>query len=363
MKFAWKILLLTLFIISFSFSDTQDATSIAVLNFEALEMSSGEVNILSRRITSLLVETKKFTVTDRNNMESILEEQSFQLSGCTSSECIVEVGQLLGVQKMLSGSIGQLGQIYMIEMYIIDVATGKIDASSNSTIKGEIELLIESGLADALNKLLNTEVKNNIIVVEEKKLIPEPKLQSVGLVNSELPGRVYVINPVGLLLFGPSASINFQIKEGVYAGPRIRYSAFGLVYNLVASSFQSNYDLHNNSMALGFDITRLKPTKGTNRYWYSSAFIEYDKGSYTGDVGETFEWDGEFANLVIGASNGYRWEMKAGPVLQIGLLSGYAIGLYDEWHYSNSNYYDVSELIKNEPLSYMVFGLDFAIIL
>ena len=71
---------------------SNDKPSIAVLDFEALEMSQGEVEILSRRITSLLVKSNKYLVTDRNNMKSILMEQSFQMSGCTSSECIIEVG-------------------------------------------------------------------------------------------------------------------------------------------------------------------------------------------------------------------------------------------------------------------------------
>ena len=38
-------------------------------------------------------------------MEQILVEQGFQQSGCTTNECMVEVGKLIGVEKIVSGSI------------------------------------------------------------------------------------------------------------------------------------------------------------------------------------------------------------------------------------------------------------------
>ena len=52
---------------------------------------------------------------ERNQMEEILNEQGFQQSGCTSAECAAEVGALLGVQNMVSGSFGLLGNTYTID--------------------------------------------------------------------------------------------------------------------------------------------------------------------------------------------------------------------------------------------------------
>ena len=56
-------------------------------------------------------------------MSQILEEQDFQLTGCTTNECAVEIGQLIGAQHMLDGSIGKFGTVYTIDMKIIDVDT------------------------------------------------------------------------------------------------------------------------------------------------------------------------------------------------------------------------------------------------
>jgi len=149
-----RFTILFILLITVTAVSAQDKTSIAVWDFEAMGLNSQEVDILSRRVVSLLVSTNQYIVTDRNNMKAILEEQSFQASGCASNECIVEIGQLLGVQKMLSGSIGKFGSVFTIELYLIDIQTGQIQRSANHDIIGEMELLLTEGIGTALNKLL-----------------------------------------------------------------------------------------------------------------------------------------------------------------------------------------------------------------
>jgi hypothetical protein len=87
-------------------------------------------------------------------MEAILVEQSFQQTGCTSDECLVEAGKLLGVQKMLAGSVGKFGTVYTIELRIIDVQSGKIEASATYDYRGEMEKLLLEGCTQAIGKVL-----------------------------------------------------------------------------------------------------------------------------------------------------------------------------------------------------------------
>ncbi len=42
-------------------------------------------------------------------MNSILQEQEFQASGCTENECAVQIGKLLSTRKILVGTVNQLG--------------------------------------------------------------------------------------------------------------------------------------------------------------------------------------------------------------------------------------------------------------
>ena len=122
----------------------QNQITIAVLTFEAKSgVSKGEASTLSDRLRSMLVARNIFIVLERGKMNEVLEEQGFQQTGCTSTECVVEAGKLLNVQKMVSGSIGKLGQTYTIDLSLINVETAQIEKSFFRNYKGEIDGLLE----------------------------------------------------------------------------------------------------------------------------------------------------------------------------------------------------------------------------
>ncbi|MFH0919478.1 MAG: CsgG/HfaB family protein [Fibrobacterota bacterium] len=100
-------------------------TNIAVMNLRAEGGLQSSAGILSDRLRAELFNTGMFQVMERGEMDNILKEQGFQQSGaCDDKACIVEMGQLLGVEKILAGSIGQLGTVYLINLRVIDVKTG-----------------------------------------------------------------------------------------------------------------------------------------------------------------------------------------------------------------------------------------------
>ena len=84
-----------------------------------------EASVLTDRLRSNLVETGVFDVVERGKMEEIFEEVELQLSGCISSECAVQVGQMLGVSRMITGKIGKFGKTYTIDVRVIDIKKSK----------------------------------------------------------------------------------------------------------------------------------------------------------------------------------------------------------------------------------------------
>ncbi len=104
---------------------------------------------LSDRLRAELFNTGRFTVIERNAMEDILGEQGFQMSGCTSDECAVEVGRLLGVERMIAGSVGRVGQIHSITVRMIDVETGAILDIRNVDCQCPIEEVLSTQLRNA----------------------------------------------------------------------------------------------------------------------------------------------------------------------------------------------------------------------
>ena len=98
--------------------------TVALLEFEGRGISQLEAKTLTDRLMSEMVNTDAVIMVERNQMDEILNEQGFQQSGCTSSECAAEVGALLGVQNMVSGAFGKLGNSYTIDAKMFSVETG-----------------------------------------------------------------------------------------------------------------------------------------------------------------------------------------------------------------------------------------------
>ncbi len=136
---AWNVFL-------FSFPvmlSAQGKTNVAVLDLEGRGVSALEAATLTDRLRSEMVDIGYFQVIERGQMEMVLQEQGFQQTGCTSAECAVEVGKLLGVEKMVAGSIGKLGALYTLDVRMFDVTTGGIERVSKREHRGDIEGLID----------------------------------------------------------------------------------------------------------------------------------------------------------------------------------------------------------------------------
>ena len=120
----------------------QERESIAVIDLGGRGISRIEAAALTDRLRSILVRTGAVNVVKRSQMQQIFTEQDIQLTGEVDDESAVEIGQLLGVDKMVASSIGRLGSTYSIDLRIIDVVTGRITGTVVRDYRGEIDGLI-----------------------------------------------------------------------------------------------------------------------------------------------------------------------------------------------------------------------------
>jgi TolB-like protein len=154
MKNYFRYLLVIFLSVTFSYNvwgQQQEKLRIAILDFTNTGgLSKQETITLGNRLRSMLVKTNAFVVLERGQMDDILGEQGFQQTGCTTTECAVEMGRLLNVQKMISGTIGKLGKTYTIDLSLIDVQTAEIEKSFFRDFKGEID-----GLLDLMQVIAN----------------------------------------------------------------------------------------------------------------------------------------------------------------------------------------------------------------
>ena len=135
-------LLLVLF---FMFTNAeQKKPTIAVLNLKpASGVKKGEADIITDRLRIELFKTGNVDIMEREEMQTVLKEQGFQQSGACSDEgCLVEMGQLLGVQLIVTGSIGKLGTLYLLNFRSIYIQTAKISQVVSRDIDGDIEKVV-----------------------------------------------------------------------------------------------------------------------------------------------------------------------------------------------------------------------------
>ena len=118
--------------------------TVAVLDFDANGIPDYEVETLVERLRSELPNTGAVRLVDRKMLENILKEQGLQQSGCTTDECAAQIGELLGAQFMISGSIGKLEDTFTVDMKMVSVSTGAAERAKNLTFDGNVGgLLIE----------------------------------------------------------------------------------------------------------------------------------------------------------------------------------------------------------------------------
>ena len=121
---------------------TSTIPAVAVLDFEARGLPIYEAETLTDRLRTEIATTKAVQLVDRKLLQNILEEQGLQQSGCTTDECAAEVGQLLGVQYMINGAVGKLGETYSIDAKMVSVTTGVAVRSKSVSYEGEISGLL-----------------------------------------------------------------------------------------------------------------------------------------------------------------------------------------------------------------------------
>jgi TolB-like protein len=111
---------------------------VVVLNFKSTSRRLSDY-VLDEMMTAL-VKSGKITVVDRANLELIQKEMDFQMSGEVSDSSAQSIGQKLGAQSIISGSIEDIGTSYRIRFRAIEVVSAAIQVLSSFNVKKNNEI-------------------------------------------------------------------------------------------------------------------------------------------------------------------------------------------------------------------------------
>lgn len=171
---------------------SQTEMNIAVSDLTGQGVDQASAAIISDRLRTALFNTGMFTVLERQSMQDILKEQGFQQAGCTSDQCLVEIGKMLGVSHILSGTVGKLGGMFTLDVRLIDVKTGKIVYTTSVDCRGAIEDVLTNSVPAIAGKIA-TGMGKPAPVVAKTPPAPQPPATGSMRIQTDPPGaRIFV---------------------------------------------------------------------------------------------------------------------------------------------------------------------------
>ena len=180
------VLLLLLHPFHLSSQDSDEKPIISVLDFSTSGISQAEIDIFIDYISSHILEIGKYRVIDRMQRDAILKEIEFSQFECTDEECQLEIGKILAASHIIGGSLGKMGDRFILNIKLIDVETGETVTTASEKYNSINDLIDDS-------KRL-TYAFLDTVYVEEEKVAEKPKTEEE--VKPAAPRPLYELQPI-----------------------------------------------------------------------------------------------------------------------------------------------------------------------
>ncbi|MBN1550216.1 hypothetical protein JW979_02055 [bacterium] len=135
--------------------------TIAVLDFESIGAEEHLGKAVSEIMRTELIDTNRYRVVERAQINKTISEQRFQKSGLIDDKSAIELGKLLGADLIVIGSVVKIGTSYTINSRMIETKTGEAKLGKNVT-GSDLNLLtaLSRSLLDSLFGTIRKDTKN-----------------------------------------------------------------------------------------------------------------------------------------------------------------------------------------------------------
>ncbi len=120
---------------------------IAVMPLKQSGFEESDIDYIVNLISTVFVNSKKYKVLERWQIETILDEQKINLSGCVDDACAIEVGKLLSAHMVVTGYLYNKAKRNYYDVYgalkLINVTTSEIIRIVDIKIQGDYSKLID----------------------------------------------------------------------------------------------------------------------------------------------------------------------------------------------------------------------------
>jgi hypothetical protein len=119
-------------------SGSKAKKTLAILELSVHGLQSTTAIEIANGIRTELKQLAVFELIDPATVKSVLQDQDMLNAGiCNQSSCAIQIGQLLGVDRVAIGSISFIDGTYSVNIRTIEINTGKIINDVNEYYNGK----------------------------------------------------------------------------------------------------------------------------------------------------------------------------------------------------------------------------------
>ncbi len=125
------------------YAEEEKKLRLAVIGFsiKGQELNVPDLDtIIQEWLTTFLVQSGSFEVVERQELEKVLQEQSLGQTGILNAESASQVGQILGVNILITGTLIYFEDTFEINARLIDSTNGSISGVASVSTNDEDEL-------------------------------------------------------------------------------------------------------------------------------------------------------------------------------------------------------------------------------
>ncbi|MBI5508931.1 MAG: hypothetical protein HY903_09275 [Deltaproteobacteria bacterium] len=121
----------------------EDRPKVAVLDVQTTGIDPKLAPLLTEVLSVEIDALGRFEVLAGRDVATMLGfEKQKEVLGCAEMSCLAEIGGALGVQLLVAGDVGQIGETYVLNIKLINIAKAKTERRVYETVQGKIDVLL-----------------------------------------------------------------------------------------------------------------------------------------------------------------------------------------------------------------------------
>jgi len=119
--------------------------SFAVLDLKPTGITAAAAQNLTQVLSVEVKGVEGASVVSRDDIAAILQMEAVkQQAGCADDACMAELGGALGVDRLIAGDAGKLGETFLVNLRLIDVRHGSVENRVTESFSGDDEQLLRA---------------------------------------------------------------------------------------------------------------------------------------------------------------------------------------------------------------------------